>query len=211
MKQPMGDEELARAASAALREGVRSSAAARDRIMHAVRGEPRPVRGRGPAPWGAASRPLWRSPALMMLAAASIATFVVLVHARRVEGPIARVPGQAPPIQPVQARDVAATPTLHAPAVTPGAAAIARVQFVFVAPTAHRVSVVGDFNDWDPAATPLAASGGVWSRELDVAVGRHDYAFVIDGARWVADPAAPRAPADEFGGERSVLMVGGDR
>ena len=206
MKQPRGDEELARAAGAALREGVRSTTSARSRIMHAVRAEPRPVRGMGPAAIPP-RRDFWRSPAIGLLAAASIAAFAALVHARRVEGPIAQVPGQPAPTQPARTRPVAAT----APAAMPGTTALTRVQFVYVAPKAKQVSVVGDFNDWDPSATPLAVHGGVWSRELEVPVGRHDYAFGIDGARWVADPTAPRAPADEFGGERSVIVVGGER
>ena len=205
-----GDEELARAAAAALRGGIESTAAARDRVMRAVRAEQRPVRGVGPAAVMEKRHRFWRSPALLLVAAASIAAFVTLVHARRVEGPIPRVPGQASPIQP-RAGQLAATVAMRAPVATPSNGAVARVQFVYVAPTAKRVSVVGDFNDWDPVATPLAMAGGVWSRELDVPVGRHDYAFVIDGSRWVADPSAPRAPADEFGGEHSVLIVGGDR
>ncbi|HYC32281.1 MAG TPA: hypothetical protein VEB59_08335, partial [Gemmatimonadales bacterium] len=38
------------------------------------------------------------------------------------------------------------------------------VSFRLAAPASSRVAVVGDFNDWDPAATPLrpASSGGVW-------------------------------------------------
>ena len=206
MKHSRGEEELARAAGAALRDGVRSTAAARSRIMHAVRAEPRPVRGEGPAAI-TSRRGFWRSPAFGLLAAASIAAFAALVHARRVEGPIAQVPGQPTPIQPARTHPVAAT----APAAVPGTIAVTRVQFVYVAPRAKQVSVVGDFNDWDPAATPLAVKGGVWSRELEVTAGRHDYAFVIDGTRWVADPSAPRAPADEFGGEHSVIVVGGER
>lgn len=211
MKPSRGEEEVARAAGAALREGVRSTAAARGRIMSVVRSEPRPVRGEGPAAPATPRRDFWRSPAFGLLAAASLAAFAALVHARRVEGPIAQVPGQPAPIQPHSARPVATTAAGRAPIATPGTIAVTRVQFVYVAPAARQVSVVGDFNDWDPAATPLAMNGGVWSRELDLTAGRHDYAFVIDGSRWVPDPSAPRAPADEFGGEHSVLVVGGER
>jgi 1,4-alpha-glucan branching enzyme len=83
-----------------------------------------------------------------------------------------------------------------------------KVQFVLVAPDAKRVSVVGDFNDWNPATTPLEPAGGVWSHEELLSAGRHDYAFVIDGTRWIPDPAAPRGPADELGGGYSVLVAG---
>jgi 1,4-alpha-glucan branching enzyme len=84
------------------------------------------------------------------------------------------------------------------------------VQFVLVAPTARAVTLVGDFNDWDPAATPLSrtASGGAWSAAIELRAGRHRYAFVVDGVRWIADPTAPPAPDDDFGSPASVVTVG---
>jgi hypothetical protein len=212
------DERIGRA----LREGVTSTPAARDRVMAAVRASARPVRGAGdtsdlsPALAAPSARPLWRSPGAALLAAASIAGIIALVRAVGVEGPIPEIPGQ-----PVAHR--AAPPRVAAARVapaaggsrdaTPGAsgAQAAKVQFVLVAPKAHHVVVVGDFNDWDPAAAPLAATSGVWSRELEVPFGRHDYAFVVDGNQWVADPSAPRAPADEFGNGYSVIVVGEHR
>jgi hypothetical protein len=83
------------------------------------------------------------------------------------------------------------------------------VQFVLVAPGAQHVALVGDFNDWDVRATPLASTpaGGVWTIEVPLAPGRHRYAFVVDGARWLADPAAPRATGDDFGTPSSVVTV----
>lgn len=83
------------------------------------------------------------------------------------------------------------------------------VQFVLVAPGAKSVVLVGDFNDWDPAATPLQrTAGGAWSTALRLHPGRHRYAFVVDGVRWMADPAAPPAPDDDFGSPGSVVTVG---
>lgn len=84
------------------------------------------------------------------------------------------------------------------------------VQFVFVAPNASSVSLVGDFNGWDRARTPLemVASSGMWSVALPLSPGRHRYAFIVDGTRWVADPGAPRALGDDFGSPNSVVTVG---
>ena len=84
------------------------------------------------------------------------------------------------------------------------------VQFVLLAPGAQRVTLVGDFNDWDPQATPLrrSPSGGAWSTAVELRPGRHRYAFVIDGEQWIADPAAPPAPDDDFGTPGSVVTVG---
>ena len=83
------------------------------------------------------------------------------------------------------------------------------VQFGFVAPHAASVALVGDFNDWDPKATPLraASTGGVWSVEVPIQPGRHLYAFVVDGAVWRPDPAAPRATGEDYGEPNSALTV----
>jgi hypothetical protein len=84
------------------------------------------------------------------------------------------------------------------------------VEFALVAPHASRVSVVGDFNGWDPTATPMRRTRGrLWQAAVPVPVGRHVYAFVVDGDQWMPDPAAPISPEDEFGTRNSVLIVGG--
>ena len=77
------------------------------------------------------------------------------------------------------------------------------------APASSRVSVVGDFNDWDPSATPLSPTGdrGVWTVELRLKPGRYHYTFLIDGRRWAGDPSEPRAPESDFGAPVSVLTV----
>ncbi|HWC74377.1 MAG TPA: isoamylase early set domain-containing protein [Gemmatimonadales bacterium] len=83
-------------------------------------------------------------------------------------------------------------------------------QFVLVAPQAASVSLVGDFNDWDPARTPMhAAHGGVWATVVPLAPGRYRYAFLVNGVEWRADPGAPAARDDEFGAPSSVVTVGG--
>lgn len=87
------------------------------------------------------------------------------------------------------------------------------VQFVLVAPTARKVSVVGDFNDWDASHKEFQAQhrgGGVWSVTAKVPVGHHRYSFVVDDSVWVADPTAPRVIDDDFGMPNSALVVGGD-
>jgi 1,4-alpha-glucan branching enzyme len=84
------------------------------------------------------------------------------------------------------------------------------VQFVVVAPGAGSVALVGDFNDWDSTATPMHATrnGGLWSITLPLAPGRYRYAFLVNGSRWLPDPAAPRAQ-DDFDAPSSVVTVGG--
>ena len=83
------------------------------------------------------------------------------------------------------------------------------VRFVFVDPQAKRVEVVGDFNEWAKGSTELKPSGapGVWAISVPLSPGRHEYAFIINGSRWVADPLAVKS-SDDFGTESSVIRVG---
>jgi hypothetical protein len=84
------------------------------------------------------------------------------------------------------------------------------VRFVLDAPTAQSVALVGDFNGWSRTATPLdvGEAPGRWTISLTLPSGRHEYAFVVDGEQWVADPTAS-AMRDEFGTESSIVRVGG--
>ncbi len=85
------------------------------------------------------------------------------------------------------------------------------VRFVLAAPGAQRVTLAGDFNGWSRDETPLedVTGSGQWSVTLPLREGVHEYAFVVDGERWVADPFATTR-RDEFGQESSLLRVGGD-
>lgn len=84
-------------------------------------------------------------------------------------------------------------------------------QFVLVAPQASSVALVGDFNDWDPARSPMRTAQGVWATTVPLGPGRYRYAFLVNGVEWRADPGAPAAHDDEFGTPSSVITVGGKR
>lgn len=79
------------------------------------------------------------------------------------------------------------------------------VAFTFDAPRAASVAVVGDFNDWKP--TPLIRHGSAWQIRVRLAPGQYNYAFLVDGGRWVADPKAPKNAVDDFGAPNSVVTV----
>jgi hypothetical protein len=83
-------------------------------------------------------------------------------------------------------------------------------QFVFRSPTAHRVSVVGDFNEWNPTRTPMqrAAGDALWSVTVPIMPGRHVYAYMIDDSLLVLDPRAPQTRDPDLGVDGSVIMVG---
>ena len=91
------------------------------------------------------------------------------------------------------------------------AAATSPVTFVLRAPGATRVSVVGDFNNWDAEATPMAhsGSGDLWILNVQLPRGVHLYSFVLDGSEWRPDPSAPLAADGSSGGQNSVIVVDG--
>ena len=98
-----------------------------------------------------------------------------------------------------------------AAATAAAAAGTAPVTFVLRAPGATRVSVVGDFNNWDAEATPMmhSGSGDLWVLNLRLPRGMHLYSFVLDGSDWRPDPSAPLAADGSFGGHNSVIVVEG--
>jgi hypothetical protein len=83
------------------------------------------------------------------------------------------------------------------------------VRFEFTLPsTARAVALVGDFNGWDTGATPMVrdGSGRTWSARVPLEPGHHEYAFVVDGQRWVIDPLAPQVPDAGFGPTNAVVV-----
>ena len=56
------------------------------------------------------------------------------------------------------------------------------VNFICTAPEAHQVSLLGDFNDWDPTAHPMRRQpDGNWLLQIPLNHGHHHYLFLIDG------------------------------
>ena len=82
------------------------------------------------------------------------------------------------------------------------------VRLVVVQPDAQTVQVAGDFNEWNPARTPLEPTGtGAWTVTLPLEPGRYKYKFVVDGQMWLADPFAAEQDDDGFGSQNAVLDV----
>jgi 1,4-alpha-glucan branching enzyme len=67
--------------------------------------------------------------------------------------------------------------------------------FLCHAPEAIRVSIIGDFNNWNPNATPMIRQpGGQWMASLELRRGYHRYAFLMVG-KPAFDANAPVIPA----------------
>jgi AMP-activated protein kinase-like protein len=169
------------------RRPVTTDPSARQRIMAAVRAEPLPGRH---SVWSRvlAPRSFMFSPAAASLLAAGLVGIGVLAGSfvlNRDGGPPA---GRAPLV----ASGLPVSDTV--------------VKFVFLAPKAGKVSLVGDFNDWDETRTPMhSEQDGLWSITLPLSVGRHVYSYVVDG-NWLSDPNAPRTD-DGYGRMNSVKVV----
>jgi AMP-activated protein kinase-like protein len=79
------------------------------------------------------------------------------------------------------------------------------VQFRLETDAMH-VQLAGSFTNWEPVYQLHQMSPGVWTIAVPLPQGVHDYAFIVDGQRWVADPYAPRIN-DGFGGTNSRLTL----
>jgi hypothetical protein len=82
------------------------------------------------------------------------------------------------------------------------------VRFALHEPTATGVSLCGDFNRWAVEATPMQRSAGsdVWEVNVELAPGRYEYKFVIDG-QWKEDPLANEKVVNSYGTPNSVVVV----
>jgi 1,4-alpha-glucan branching enzyme len=82
-----------------------------------------------------------------------------------------------------------------------------KIKFELSAPEAKVVSLVGNFNQWNPQANPMKKDKkGMWKATLSLETGRYEYRFVADG-RWVNDPSCTSYAANEFGGQNCVKIV----
>ena len=75
------------------------------------------------------------------------------------------------------------------------------------APEAIRVSIVGDFNKWNPNATPMIRQPeGQWTASLELRHGYHRYAFLVDGIT-VLDPNAAGKSRDSQNQPVSLVAI----
>lgn len=186
----MEDEALARLLAMVDRSEVHLSDGFEGRVMAEVRRRAAARAARRGWGWWTAPREVrlvlrpWMAGAALA-AAAGIVAIVARPHA-----------GGAPPL--------------------PGPAVAQRAESVFVrfelyAPNARSVSLAGSFNRWNAGATPLARvdGSGLWTVTVPLPPGTAQYGFMVDGQRWVPDPAAPSVD-DGFGRRNSVVAVPGE-
>ncbi|HZQ06873.1 MAG TPA: isoamylase early set domain-containing protein [Anaerolineae bacterium] len=74
---------------------------------------------------------------------------------------------------------------------------------------AQQAVVVGEFNNWDPAATPMKRKrDGSFSASVNLASGKeYRFKYWLDGQRWENDPQPDRLVANVFGTHDSVIIT----
>ena len=88
-----------------------------------------------------------------------------------------------------------------------GAKPMRAISFICNVPQAQSVSLVGDFNDWNPAAHPMKRMpDGAWLLTVELKHGHHRYAFLVDG-NLSLDPLAQGITRSDQGERVSLLPV----
>ncbi len=81
------------------------------------------------------------------------------------------------------------------------------IEFRTYRPEASFVSVVGDFNNWNPENDPLERTQkGIWKKKINISPGTYRYKFIVDGT-WTVDLYNERSGSDGVDGICSIITV----
>ena len=80
-----------------------------------------------------------------------------------------------------------------------------QVSFLYAAPNAKKVELVGDFNHWHPFPMTWSVDGW-WRAQVELPHGHHQYRFLVDG-KPMLDPHAMGIVRDEHGERASLIAV----
>jgi 1,4-alpha-glucan branching enzyme len=83
-----------------------------------------------------------------------------------------------------------------------------KVRFKIKRPKAKTVTLVGSFTQWEANPIPLVElEPGLWTVEIELPSGRHEYLFLTDEGEWLQDSDAITSVANPWGGLNSVVDV----
>jgi len=87
-------------------------------------------------------------------------------------------------------------------------AAMVEKEFIYDAPNANCVKIVGTFNNWNTSEESLMERNkdGIWSKCVVLKPGTYQYRFLIDD-EWVADQNNAHKVDNPFGGTNSVIKI----
>ena len=74
---------------------------------------------------------------------------------------------------------------------------------------AQSVHLVGEFNDWDTAATPMTRrKGGAFRVTLELEPGReYQFRYLVNGEHWCNDWHADAYVPSAFGGDNCIVVT----
>lgn len=82
-----------------------------------------------------------------------------------------------------------------------------RITFSFHASETQKVSLVGEFNNWDTEKHPMKYEGdGLWSKTILLAPGVYEYKFLADG-NWMLDAKNDYTRPNRYGTLNNVITV----
>lgn len=81
-----------------------------------------------------------------------------------------------------------------------------------IAADAQNAYIVGDFNDWDEAATPMEKKELKTETRFEVTIDlelnkEYQFRYLVDGEEWHNDWHADRYVANPFSGDNSVVST----
>ena len=84
----------------------------------------------------------------------------------------------------------------------------ASLTLTFEHPDARQVALIGTFNQWTPdGRVKTEKQGNLWIFHVNVAPGRYEYAFLVDGREVIADPRAAFRRHNGFGTPNAVIYA----
>jgi 1,4-alpha-glucan branching enzyme len=84
---------------------------------------------------------------------------------------------------------------------------IKRIQFSLEAGDAKKVSLVGEFNNWNPDTDPMQRDGnGTWTKTKMLSPGNMEYKFWVDGQS-IQDPENLRTRLNCLGTRNNVVKI----
>ena len=74
---------------------------------------------------------------------------------------------------------------------------------------AEEICLLGDFNEWDPAANPLKKrKNGDFSTTVSLEAGKpYDFRYLVDQKVWINDEEADEVGANGFGSQNAVIKL----
>ncbi len=82
-----------------------------------------------------------------------------------------------------------------------------KIEFLFYAPQANEVLLLGDFNQWNGKKHNMKKKDdGAWKKTLKLAPGTYEYKYLVDG-NWQEDASNHQVRQNSFGTYNNVMTV----